>query len=1550
MRCLVMQKEMEILLAQIKIPSKVKHLFEQVEIKRVQVFKADRSMHFSFVFPHVISAEQLTLFIKSFEETFGKISSFNAVDYEIKYNEKPTDVELKQYFLYVIEQISQEVPFIRTLMSMETQFESGSLNVFVSSEKDKMDIERDYAPLIISAYERFGFSLESVVGIVTTHVKTNEQLMQEKEEHLGEITFTSSVVTPVIEQQLTPPSATTLSPSTNEKSHFDKFKNRRRNGGRRKAPNLYENGFGPEPISDPILCHHVAVEGEDVKDVVMEGYIFDSEIRDIRTKDGREFTIFEAKFTDYSDSMYLSMFIRGDEMKSHIPKILGKGNWVRIGGKVKYDDFKKEVTMTPESAKLIDSPDESERMDYADEKRVELHVHTKMSAMDGVTHINDYIETAAKWGHKALALTDHGVVHAIPDAAIAAKKHGIKMIYGLEANFVEDQPLIGWNNADIELQTATYIVYDVETTGFSTNDDDMIEIAAVKVRRGALVDEFSEFVNPHRTLSALTTKLTGIEQSDVDTARDIGPVMKDFHEWIGDSILVAHNADFDMGHLEANFEKIGLPKPINPVIDTLALARVMYHAGLGVYWDYATSEAIDEKFKRKMKMFNLKALARFFNVELTQHHRAIYDARATGEAFIGMLADVTKLGVKKHNELGKLTDGSGGYKLTIPTHITLLATNKVGLKNLYKIVSKSLTDDLQGVPRVRRSVIEQYREGILVGSSCVNGEVFRAALEKPYEILQKRVSFYDYLEIQPPEVYSHLAMTNGPEQKEYVLRAIEKVIKAGREQGKIVVATGDVHHLNPDDRLYRKIYTKTPAVGGGRHPLNRAEIEDIPSMHLRTTDEMLKDFSWLGADLAHTLVVTNSNKIADMCEEIEPFTRDLYAPLDTFMADRGVDSVKELLEQMVYDRVHQLYGNPLPQNVSKRVEKELKSIIGNEFAVIYYVSHLLVKKSLDNGYLVGSRGSVGSSFVATLVDITEVNPLSPHYLCPECQFSTFKMNDDEKEEYGVRDVEASLQEILDVSESGFDLPDANCPICQSKLKKDGHDIPFEVFLGFKGDKVPDIDLNFSGEYQAKAHLYCRELFGEDYVFKAGTIGTVATKTAFGYVRGFLEDEKQTMRSAEIERIAASCEGVRRSTGQHPGGIIVVPNYMDIYDVTPIQYPADDTNAAWKTTHFDYHKFEDNLLKLDILGHDDPTMIKTLQDSSGIDQREIPVDDEEVYKLFYSTESLGVTPAEIKSEMGTYGVPEFGTFFVRAMLKETKPKTFAELVKISGLSHGTDVWTNNAQDLVNGSMPEYGKVEFKQVIGCRDDIMVYLMYGGLEPALAFEIMEFVRKGLPSKIPDKWAGYVNAMKEKGIPDWYIWSCGQIKYMFPKAHATAYVLMAVRIAWFKVHKPIHYYAAYFSKRADTFDIGVMVEGADAIAYKIDEINAKGFDAAPKEKALVTVLELALEMTRRGMTFKLPDLHESEATDFKITEDEQSLIAPFAAIDGLGINVAEKIASEREIKEFSTVMEFKKRTKTNGTILELLIGMEFFGTMEYGSAAALKEQVVAEGQGSLF
>ncbi|HAX73639.1 MAG TPA: PolC-type DNA polymerase III, partial [Firmicutes bacterium] len=1319
-----------------------------------------------------------------------------------------------------------------------------------------------------------------------------------------------------------------------------------RGGYSRKEPEITDTSIGGMIEQDPMLCRDI---DDEMNRCVLEGYIFASESRDVK---GGELAIITAKFTDYTDSIYVKMFARTPEAKKAFPKILGKGNWVKVSGKIQFDTFAKELVLMANSVNIISAKTEP-RQDLAPEgeKRVELHVHSKMSAMDAVTDISEYVKQAAKWGHKAIALTDHGVLQAIPEAFSAAKKNDIKVIYGVEGYLVDDLPEVAWNNSPIKLNDATYVVYDVETTGFSTNFDVIIEIAAVKIRNGAIIDEFSSFANPHRRLSLKTIELTHILQSDVDQAPELEDVMRDFKEWSGDSILVAHNAHFDMGHLEQTYKRFNLGDCPNPVIDTLELARVMYHHSLGIYWD-KIDPLDDEKSKRKLKRFNLKALAKFFKVDLTQHHRAIYDARATGQAFILMLKDVLKLEIETHDQMNTLVDPENSFKLGYSDHVCILAKDQVGFKNLFKVVSQSLTTDIfGGQPKIRRSVLQAHREGLLVGSSCVNGEVWQTAINKPYEELLEKAKFYDYLEVQPPEVYSHLIDLNSKEMAQSIIETIKTIIRAGEELDIPVCATGDVHHLNRDDKIYRQIYTRTPMVGGGRHPLNNPDIKDIPSMHFRTTDEMLHDFSFLGNEKRKEIVVTNPNMIADQCEKIKAIKDDLFTPADDFLKDKGIPSIKDRLTEMCYERAHELYGKELPQYVLDRLEKELKSIIGNGFAVIYYISHMLVKKSLDDGYLVGSRGSVGSSFVATLTDITEVNPLSPHYRCPNCLYTAFKLNEDEKSRYGIRPEEEHLQEILANGDSGFDLPDQNCPHCQTKMKKDGHDIPFETFLGFKGDKVPDIDLNFSGEYQPTAHLYCREVFGDDFAFRAGTIGTVAEKTAFGYVKGFLEDTGRELRSAEIERLASGCEGVRRTSGQHPGGIIVVPNYMDIYDVTPIQYPADDPTAEWRTTHFDFHSIHDNLLKLDILGHDDPTVIRYLQDISGIDPKDIPTDDPEVYKLFYSTESLGVKPDQIRSTTGSYGVPEFGTPFVRNMLEDTKPKTFAELVKISGLSHGTDVWLNNAADLVTGKIDKFGKIEFKNVIGCRDDIMVYLMYGGLEPALAFKIMEFVRKGMASKVPDGWKEFEEEMRKHNIPEWYIWSCGQIKYMFPKAHATAYVLMAIRIAWFKVHHPIFYYCAYFSKRADVFEIETMVKGPDAIRKRLDQIDELGFDATPKEKNLVTILEIALEMTERGFYFQNFNIEESNAVDFKISEDGKSLIPPFTAMDGLGENVARQMVAAREEEPFKTIKEVQTRGKCSKTLIEKLQLAGAFGDMEMGTdKKPVKTVLVPDNQLSLF
>ena len=908
-----------------------------------------------------------------------------------------------------------------------------------------------------------------------------------------------------------------------------------------------------------------------------------------------------------------------------------------------------------------------------------------------------------------------------------------------------------------------------------------------------------------------------------------------------------------MGFLNVGYKKVGLEKAANPVIDTLELGRLLYP---------------------ELKNHRLNTLAKKLDVELTQHHRAIYDAEATGYILLKMLRDAAEKEIEYHDQLNDHMGKGNAYQRSRPHHCTLLAQTDVGLKNLFKLISLAHLQYFYRVPRIPRSQIEKYREGILIGSACDKGEVFEGMMQKGPEEVEKIAEFYDYLEVQPKEVYQHLMELELIKDEKSLEEIIENIVKLGDKLNIPVVATGNVHYLNPNDKVYREILVRSQ---GGANPLNRHKLPDV---HFRTTDEMLDAFSFLGKEKAKEIVVHNTNKIADMIDEVKPIKDELYTP--------KVEGAEDEIRNMSYKMAKQIYGDSLPEIVEARLEKELNSIIGNGFSVIYLISHKLVKKSIEDGYLVGSRGSVGSSFVATMTEITEVNPLPPHYICPNCKHSEF-FND------------GSVG-------SGFDLPDKNCPNCDAIYIKEGQDIPFETFLGFKGDKVPDIDLNFSGEYQPLAHDYTKVLFGEDYVYRAGTIGTVADKTAFGYVKGYQQDHNLQLRGAEIERLATGCTGVKRTTGQHPGGIIVIPDYMDIFDFTPIQFPADDRKSEWRTTHFDFHSIHDNVLKLDILGHDDPTVIRMLQDLSGIDPKTIPTDDPEVMKIYSSTESLGVTEEQIMCKTGTLGIPEFGTRFVRQMLEDTKPTTFSELVQISGLSHGTDVWLGNAQELIHNKI-----CTLPEVIGCRDDIMVYLIYQGLEPSLAFKIMESVRKG-----KGLTEDMETEMRKNEVPEWYIDSCKKIKYMFPKAHAAAYVLMGVRVAYFKVHHPILYYAAYFTVRAEDFDLDSMAKGSNSIRAQIEDINAKGLEASNKEKNLLTVLELALEMCERGFSFQTVDLYRSSANEFII--EGNSLIPPFNAIPGLGTNAAFNIVKAREEGEFLSKEDLQKRGKVSKTILEFL------------------------------
>ncbi|HFI0463497.1 TPA: PolC-type DNA polymerase III [Streptococcus suis] len=1180
---------------------------------------------------------------------------------------------------------------------------------------------------------------------------------------------------------------------------------------------------------------------------VIEGYVFHHEIREFRS--GGCMLLF--KVTDYTSSVTCKL-MAGRNIKREALEDIKSGQWLRLEGDMVPDTFTSELEFRPRSVRQITK---AQREDKAAEgqKRVELHLHSNMSQMDATNSVTDLINQAAKWGHTAIAITDHGGAQAFPEAYWAGKKAGIKVLFGMEAYVVNDGEPIAYHPQDIDLAGATYVVFDVETTGLSAVYDKIIELAAVKMKDGKVIDTFEAFIDPGHPLSAFTTELTGITDAMVKGAPPEAQVMADFQDFSQGAILVAHNASFDMGFLNKAYVRMGAKESDQAVIDTLALSRLV---------------------NKNLKGHRLNNLAKHYGIKLEQHHRAVYDSQTTGYILYKLLEQARDdFQMTHHHQLNDRMGHGDAYKNARPFHVTILAKNQAGLKDLFKIISASNVEYYYRNPRVPRSLLMRHRENLLLGTACADGEIFTTMMQKGYEETAALIEMYDYIELQPKSVYKTLIDQEQISSEKDLETIMHQLVKLGKEKGIPVVATGNVHYLDEKDAIYREILIKSMKMNANR------QIH-LPPVHFRTTDEMLADFAWMGSDLAQELVVTNSQKIADMIEEVEVIRKDLYTP--------NMEGADDEIRQLSYEQAYKLYGNPLPEIVEARLEKELHSIISNGFSVIYLISQKLVHKSMEDGYLVGSRGSVGSSLVATMTGITEVNPLAPHYYCKACQYSEFYTQG----EVG----------------SGYDLPEKACPQCGQALSREGQDIPFETFLGFKGDKVPDIDLNFSGEYQPRAHAYTKVLFGEDYVYRAGTISTVAEKTAFGYVRGYLETTQEHLPQAEKERLAKGIEGVKRTTGQHPGGIIVIPDYMDVYDFTPVQYPADDNTAEWRTTHFDFHSIHDNVLKLDILGHDDPTMIRKLQDLSGIDPKTIPFNDSGVLSLFASPQVLGVTPEQIFSETGTLGVPEFGTAFVRGMLQETKPSTFAELLQISGLSHGTDVWLGNAQELIKNKVTTLAKV-----IGCRDDIMVTLMQYGIEDATAFSIMEKVRKG--QGIPDEWQ---DIMRQHKVPEWYIDSCLKIKYMFPKAHAAAYIMMALRVAYFKVYHPLYYYAAYFTVRAGDFDLIAMHQGKEMVKRRLKEIMGKGNDASPKEKSLQVVLEIANEMLERGYHFHKVDIDKSQADEFIIEGD--ALIPPFSAIPGLGSNVAQQIIKARQEAEFLSKEDLQRRGKVSKTIIEYL------------------------------
>ena len=1394
-----------------------------------------------------------------------------------------TEEEYREYLKCIIDELISESARFKILDINECKIESSNIQFLVAY--DALGVE-DLCKPLVEEFSKYGLK----VGI--------SLIKDEKKSVQAELDALQREMDAVLEQQK---KEAEIIHQVNEKIKLEKKSYRGAEPQMlsyiKNIPNtqneisMYENQYGPA-------------------DFLLNAYIFDIEFKSfVKTKS----VLASIKVTDETDSIVVKKWLRSETEKDLYEKTMVKGANLRIIGKAEFDAYSKQVVINARTIEYLGKKTEESIEDDALEKRVELHVHTKMSNLDGMTDAIDYIKMAKKWGWNAMAFTDHNGVYSVPDIDHALGKDEFKPIYGVELSYVNDeQYFVAFDKRDISLRDASYIVFDIETTGLSQTYDEIIEIAACKVYQGGIVDTFESFVKPTMPIPEKIQNLTTITNEMVADALSIEEVLPKFLDFCRGSILVAHNAKFDVGMIYRDVKKYNLDCESFPVIDTLNLFRAGYY--------------------NEVKTFNLKSLCKYFKVKQEQHHRAIDDTRVTSLCFLSMLNDLYKRDIHNYSEINNIIDHNVHYRYVIPSHITLLAKNEKGYKNMYKIISDSLTKHFYGTARALKSVIDTYREDIYVGSSCVNGNVFELALNRSVEELEEEIEYYDYIEVQPPTAYRQL-YSDMPNGEERVKEIIYKIIDCAKKKGKIVVATSDCHYLRPNLKKYRDIMIASPQVGGGTHPLER--YDEAPDMHLRTTKEMLEEFNFLDKELAYEIVVTNTNLIANSIEKFAAFKKDMFAPKDDEFKDTflKVESITEEVRRIVGENVTRLYGENPHLIVQKRINRELDSIISNGYASVYYMSHLMVVKSLNDGYLVGSRGSVGSSLVATMMDITEINPLAPHYRCKKCKFHTFRMRDDELEEFGLTDVERPFQEVLKSVDSGYDLPDAVCPICGEPLSKDGHDIPFETFLGFDGDKVPDIDLNFSGEYQSIAHEYIRTVFGEENAFRAGTVGTIADKNAYGYVKGYCERKGITLRSCEMERLATYLVGIKRSTGQHPGGIVVVPHYVDIYDVTPVQYPADNIENSWRTTHYDYHSFENNLLKLDILGHDDPTLIKYFMDYVHLHQdqfpfdnpQDIPIDDKNVYRLFSETAVIGVTEEAINSKVASYAVPEFGTNFVRQMLVETLPKTFAQLVKISGLSHGTDVWSTNAQDLVGGST-EFGKIEFKDIIGCRDDIMVDLLHYNLEPLMAFKIMEFVRKGKVAKDKETWAKYRKAMEEKNVPAWYIWSCERIKYMFPKAHATAYVLMALRIAWFKVNAPALFYSAWFSKRAKGHMVSAYVGGKVAIKAAIEELQAKVGRTATEDDKL-TALQVALEMTARGIKFLPVDIMKSSATVYEV--EDGNLRIPFSAVDSLGESIAVDIVEKRSEKVFTSKKDVLKRTRLSQTLYDNFDEMHSFGSL---------------------
>ena len=1207
--------------------------------------------------------------------------------------------------------------------------------------------------------------------------------------------------------------------------------------------------------------------------VIVEGKVFAVQHRELK-KRGAWVICFD--MTDYTSSVRVNQFMEAAKAKPIIDNVQ-PGMWLRVQGKMSFDRYDNEMVLQPNAMEKIEAP---KRRDTYPEKRVELHLHTTMSSMDALTDTGAAVKRASSWGHRAIAITDHGGAQSFPDAMKAASKakvagtdQNIKILYGCEGYYVNDvDDRIAVHGEEDFSFDGEYVAFDLETTGLSSLHDTIIEIGAAIMKGNEVLSTFQTFVDPHRPLQPKIVDLTGINDQMLAGQPDISEAMPKFLEYVGSRPLCAHNADFDIGFVTAACEKLGLP--FHPTyVDTLILAQ---------------------NLMPELGKYKLNIVADALSLPDFNHHRASDDAITCGYLLMRFFKMMQEQGLDSLQKINpRMEQLRSGSKILDrrARHIIVFAKNSIGLRNLYRLISYGNLKYFKRVPIMPKSELLQWREGLIIGSACEAGELFQAILNhKSWAELKRIASFYDFLEIQPI-CNNRFMLDKGLAEDEEELRGFNRtIVKLGEELGKPVVATGDVHFLDPEDEIFRHILLATKQMPDADRPL---------PLYLRTTDEMMEEFSYLGPEKAHEVVIENPNRIVDWCETLRPVPHNLFAP--------KIENSVEDLKALVYGKLHRLYGETPPELVQKRVDTEMHDIISCHYDVIYMSAQKLVQNSLEHGYLVGSRGSVGSSIVAFMSGITEVNSYPPHYRCPQCKFTTFEVPAD--------------------CACGADLPDAVCPKCGAKLDKDGFNIPFETFLGFGGDKVPDIDLNFSGEYQAKAHAYCVQMFGKTHVFRAGTIGTVAEKTAYGYAKKYLSERNKTVPKAEENRLALGCVNVKRTTGQHPGGLVVIPQENEIWDFCPVQHPADDKDSEWITTHFEYHSMEENLLKLDMLGHDDPTMIRMLEDMTGVDAQKIPLDDQDTMSIFTSSKVLGYENDPILGPVGSVAIPEFGTGFTRGMLQETQPTKFDTLIRLSGFSHGTDVWLGNARDLILSKT-----ASVNDAIGCRDDIMLYLIKCGMPEKRSFKIMEAVRKG--RGLPD---GAEEEMKAAGVPEWYIGSCKKIKYLFPKAHATAYVMMAFRIAWFKVHEPLAFYAAYFYRRSQKggFDEGMMCHGIELVKKKLQEIK-EDEDSSAKDDDLFTTLEVCYEFYLRGFTFAPIDIYHSHATKFQIEAGQ--LRPPFVAVAGLGETAAWDLMNAREGREFLSVEEFADACpKVSKTLIDQLQSAGAFGDLPLTSQLTL-------------